>query len=789
MTTTNRSKKKSVVRQKITAPVFRLSLCGLLAVLPYFSGADVALAAPQRDKSALTNSSFATEASSTATVNPIPGRTHQLTFRQLGATFPLQLQGIQGTGGVNFSVRRDEVVTSARLRLNYSYSPALLPAISHLRILVNEQVVATIPVPNEQGGQPLQRVVDIPARLIGEFNRLNVQLIGHYTMECEDPAHSSLWANVGNDSVLELSVSPLTMVNDLAFLPEPFFDRRDVNPLTLPVVFARTPDAAQLEAAGTITSWFGALAGFRGASFPVSIGQVPANGHAVVLSLSGSGDGLLGLNKPTVGGPAVTVMSHPSDPTAKLLVISGRDAKELKRVALALAVGNPALTGPSATITEFKPIEARKPYDAPRWLASDRPVKVGELVQGDMLSVSGYSPDLIRVNFQIPPDLFAWREGGIGVNLKYRYTARPTTDKSTLNINVNGQFLRALPLRTADYNAIGPVESWFKKAIPVEDLLPAEDFFRIPFFKLPARSQLQFHYYHDMPKQGACKDVILDNMRGTVEPDSTIDISGLSHYLPMPDLAAFGNSGFPFTRFADLAESAVVLPASPELDDYSAYLTLMGLMGSVTGYPAHAVTVVVGSTGIKAVADKDLLVLASGANSPLLTQWAEDLPFSLKPEAKRFRLSEYASGLLQWWNKRPERSLPGRNEVVFTSTSTDAVIAGFESPLQSGRSVVLLASNQASGLQQAVTALIDPDLLQNVRGSVVLVHNKEVESLTADQTYYVGDLGFVARLQWWLSKHPLMLLVLGVAAASLIGALLYISLRNLAKVRLKQQAH
>lgn len=785
MITINRSKTQSVIRQKIAAPVRRLSLCGLLAVMPVFSGPDVVFAAPQKGKSPAGTTNFLADPPA-PTGSVVPVRSHKFTFRQLGATFPLQLQGIQGLGGVNFSVRRDEVVTGARLHLNYSYSPALLPAISHLRVLVNEQVIATIPVPNEQGGKPLQRVIDIPSRLIGEFNRLNIQLIGHYTMECEDPAHSSLWANVGNDSVLELSVSPLSMVNDLAFLPEPFFDRRDPNLLTLPIVFARTPDAAQLEAAGTVTSWFGSLAGFRGASFPVSVGQIPPKGHAVVLMLGGN-EGALGLGQPVANGPTVTVTAHPSDPTAKLLLISGRDAKELKRVALALAVGNPALTGPSATITEFKPSEARKPYDAPRWIASDRPVKVGELVQNEMLSVSGYSPDLIRIDFQVPPDLFTWREGGIPVNLKYRYTARPTTDKSTLNINVNEQFLRALPLRTADHSAPGTVENLLKKAIPVGDLLPAEDFFRVPLFKIPARSQLQFHYYHDMPKQGACKDVILDNMRGTVEPDSTIDISGFSHFLAMPDLAAFGNSGFPFTRLADLSESAVVLPASPELDDYSAYLTLMGLMGNVTGYPAHAVTVLMGSTGIKAVADKDLLVLASGANSPLLTQWAEYLPFSLKPEAKRFRLSEYAFGLMQWWNRGPDRASPKHSEVVFSSANTEAVIAGLESPLKSGRSVVLLASQQAAGLQQAVAALINPNLLKNIQGSVVLVRGEEVDSVTADQTYYISDLGFINHMQLWLSKHPLMLLLLGVAAASMIGALLYISLRNLAKIRLKQQ--
>lgn len=174
-------------------------------------------------------------------VQPAGGRSYRVSLRQLGAVFPLQLRGVQGASGVQFGIRNDEVVTSARLHLNYAYSPALLPDLSHIRVLVNEQVVATIAVPREQGGQGLQRVIDIPTRLIGEFNRLNLELIGHYTMECEDPAHTSLWANVGNDSVLELSVNPLTLPNDLAFLPEPFFDRRDARQLVLPIVFARAP--------------------------------------------------------------------------------------------------------------------------------------------------------------------------------------------------------------------------------------------------------------------------------------------------------------------------------------------------------------------------------------------------------------------------------------------------------------------------------------------------------------------------------------------------------------------
>jgi hypothetical protein len=45
--------------------------------------------------------------------------------------------------------------------------------------------------------------------------------------------------------------------------------------------------------------------------------------------------------------------------------------------------------------------------------------------------------------------------------------------------------------------------------------------------------------------------------------DSTIDFSKYYHFLAMPDLRAFANAGFPFSRMADLSESIVVMPKAP----------------------------------------------------------------------------------------------------------------------------------------------------------------------------------------------------------------------------------
>ena len=715
----------------------------------------------------------------------VGARKTEVTLRQLGAFYPLKLQGIQSTGGVSFSVRGDEVVTSARLRLNYAYSPALLPRLSHIKVLVNEQLADTIPVSPEEGGKNLQRDIQIPARLITEFNRINLELIGHYTLDCEDPAHTSLWANISNDSVLEMSTVTVVKDNNLARLPQPFFDQRDVRPLVLPVVFAEKPNEAVLEAAATISSWFGSLASYRSARFPVSVNKLPERGNGVLLIL-GNAAVPAGLSLPAFTGSNVSVVTNPNDPFGKLLVLRGRDGAELKKAAAALAIGAPTLTGASADIVEFTPIKPRQPYDAPNWLPNNRPVQFGELAEKATLSVSGYTPDLIRIGMHLPPDLFSWRDEGIPVSLKYRYSAPAAQNRSSLNINVNDQFLRALPLRaTVDENS-----NWWSRTVtrllPAGEMVLAEEKFHVPLFKLPAQAQLQFHYFHDMVKQGPCKDVVLDNARGTVEPDSTIDISGFPHFLAMPDLAAFGNSGFPFTRMADLSETAVVLPNQSDTSDYGVLLNLAGVMGRVTGYPAAALTVA-RADQVDTLQNKDLLVFGSSQRQPLQQRWADYLPARFDGQSKSFALSDLVYRAFSWWDKAPVNGAQARGtEVVFRSSGEDAVIAGFESPLQNGRSVVMLSSDHAGGLDQVIDALLDPERLAAIQGSVTVVRGDQVTSLLAEKSYHVGKLPPLLYMQWFLSRHPLLLMALGIAGAFLLGLVMYLALRSRARARLSR---
>lgn len=709
--------------------------------------------------------------------SPAAGAVREFNLTQLGIDYAVQLRGISGTVGIPFNVRADELVTAASFKLNYAYSPSLIPELSHLKVTVNDVLVATMAVNRADAGKPQTADIPIDRRLITEFNRINVELIGHYTRECEDPAHTSLWARIDATSTLKLTVAPLKLTNDLATLPQPFFDRRDVRRARIPFVFGAPAAGPVLEAAGLLSSWFGSLADYRGATFPVSNGELP-NGHAVVFVTPESN--IPGLTLPAIQGPALAVVDNPQDVSGKLLLVMGRNPADLRTAAAALALNSKAFAGAQAAVTAFQEPPARKPYDAPRWIPSDRALQLGELTTAADLSVTGYNPDVVRVNLQLPPDLFTWRSRGIPLDLQYRYTPRVRPDQSTLNVNVNDNFIGGLPLRSA--NPAG--DRWWNplavKLMPDGTLAEHKEII-LPPLAMGARSQLRLHYYFE-PVGGRCVPQ-LDNVRGSIDPTSKIDVSGFPHFIAMPELAAYANGGFPFSRMADLSDTAVILPDQPDNNDTETYLGLLGQIGRSTGYPALRVKV--GRSGEAAQwADKDLLVIGNLQSQPLFTQWADKMPLKRNGNAPELKLNSWIDNAVDFViGARTREDLPGAMQIAVSDDGRDAVLAGFESPLRSGRSVIA-AITTAGSKEALLNALMTPDLLKSVQGSMAIVRDTQVNSVLGGDTYYVGRLPPIAWVQWNLSRSPLLLGALVIVLALLGAAVSYAGLQLRARRRL-----
>jgi len=745
------------------------------------------LRAPRRALTRLTCALLALGGSAAAMAENAPApaapgaNSYSVTLKQLGRVYPMSLRGVESTDSVNFDVRADSIVTGAKLTLQYTYSPALLADLSQINVMVNDEVAASLPLPKEHAGELQKQVVQIPAHLITEFNRLSLQFVGHYTMSCEDPQHSSLWAKISNTSELSIEVAPLTLPNDLSIMPLPFFDRRDARALNLPFVFASAPDNATLEAAGALSSWFGAQASYRSATFSTRINQIPASGNAVVLVSGPEALQVGGVSLPAAKGPTLSVLTNPNDANGKLLVISGRDATELKRATTALVLGSQALSGSSVVIDRLDAVQPRKPYDAPNWLPTDRPVRLGELLPAKQFNVSGYNPGDITVPLNFPPDLFTWRDDGAPLDLKYRYTPQEKSTNSSFIVSFNDGLIQSQNLLPQD-----KLDSGILSALKTNDMLGRETKVRLPLNSVALQSRLQLRYMFDYIKQGECGDIIIDNMRGSVDPESTLDLSGYDHFMAMPNLGVFKDAGFPFTRMADLSQTAVVLPdnaGAPELD---AYLTVLGRFGQSTGYPATGV-LVTQAANVQAAADKDLLVLASGTNQPLLKQWADRLPATDANGQQSFHLSDLPMRVRDWFSPDADANQrKARLAMAFSGGQRSTYLTGFESPLKSGRSVVVIASGQPEGLAEATNALIGgEDYTQSIQGSLVVVRGKTIEPLVADEQYYVGSLGTVKYLQWLMSRHVLLVLLLTGLGVLVLSGVAYLALRSRAHKRLQ----
>lgn len=706
-----------------------------------------------------------------------PSRDVKLTFAQIAPPpGSMVLRGVNPDGSVEFGMRSDEVVSKALLNLEYTPSPSLLPVQSQLKVYLNDELMGVLPVTKEQLGKKTFAQLPIDPLYISDFNRVRLEFVGHYRDVCENPASSTLWLDVGRSSALELTYQTLAVKNDLSHFPVPFFDSRDNRPLTLPVVFAASPDSAQQQAAAIVASWFGSRSGWRGQNFPVLYNSLPDR-HGIVFATNDKRPDFL-RDHPAVTGPTVEMMNHPNDPYVKLLVVMGRDDKDLLQAAKGIAQGNILFRGSSVAVDEVKPLLARQPYDAPNWVRTDRAISFGELKNyAEQLQATGLQPSSINLSLNLPPDLYLLRTNGIDMKLNYRYTAPPTKDSSRMDISLNNQFLRSFSLTG------GQESNQLLMRLPViQGLLDGKTEVAIPALQLGAINQLRFDFQYMNPLPGGTVDncVTFQSVpnRVVIADDSTIDFSNYYHFLAMPDLRAFANAGFPFSRMADLSESIVVMPKTPDQTQVSTLLEAIGTIGAQTGFPAINLTLTDDGSQLQGK-NADILVIGS-------------IPDALKDD-KRIDLLVDAT---RSWVKTPQRhnDLPdimldssdrqANAQTAVSSSGAMAAVIGFQSPFDDQRSVVALLADSPRGYELLNQAMNDTGKRAAMFGSVSVVRESGVNSLRVGDVYYVGHLPWFERVWYALSNHPILLAVLAALSVVLLAWVLWRLLRILSRRRL-----
>lgn len=566
------------------------------------------------------------------------------------------------------------------------------------------------------------------------------------------------------------------MKNDLSHFPVPFFDPRDNRTNTLPMVFAGAPDVGLQQASAIVASWFGSRSGWRGQNFPVLYNQLPDR-NAIVFATNDKRPDFL-RDHPAVKAPVIEMINHPQNPYVKLLVVFGRDDKDLLQAAKGIAQGNILFRGESVVVNEVKPLLPRKPYDAPNWVRTDRPVTFGELkTYEEQLQSSGLEPAAINVSLNLPPDLYLMRSTGIDMDINYRYTMPPVKDSSRMDISLNNQFLQSFNLSSKQE------ANRLLLRIPVlQGLLDGKTDVSIPALKLGATNQLRFDFEYMNPMPGGSVDNCITfqpvQNHVVIGDDSTIDFSKYYHFIPMPDLRAFANAGFPFSRMADLSQTITVMPKAPNEAQMETLLNTVGFIGAQTGFPAINLTVTDDGSTIQGK-DADIMIIGG-------------IPDKLKDD-KQIDLLVQAT---ESWVKTPMRQTPfpgivpdesdraAETQSTLTSSGAMAAVISFQSPYNDQRSVIALLADSPRGYEMLNDAVNDSGKRATMFGSVAVIRESGINSLRVGDVYYVGHLPWFERLWYALANHPILLAVLAAISVILLAWVLWRLLRIISRRRL-----
>jgi cellulose synthase (UDP-forming) len=356
-----------------------------------------------------------------------------------------------------------------------------------------------------------------------------------------------------------------------------------------------------------------------------------------------------------------------------------------------------------------------------------------------------YGSGSVNLYFRLAPDLYFGNRSYIPFHFRYRLNKWPGGTLAHVSFHLNGVHInsRRLP------EAAGTNPQTELIGLPVQQLQPANTL-TVEFVIDNKRSQMVQTY----PEESVLRD-------------SMIDLSGLDHFTEMPRLDLFVNAGYPFTKYADLSHTAIVLPVNLAPQQISLFLSMLGFFGARTGFPVLRTTVLYPdqlSMGL----EKDVLVL----NPSVYALQGMDLSGPVHMKDGRIELSNSSDPFnrIPWTTESMER---GRAMAIINADpAPEGFVSQFESPLKNGSSVVAIDTVDATNGEAFEQLFVKGTGVSKVYGSVSILQGGLLHSYNIGQaSYSTGQIRGDERTRIWVNRHyfaipPILFLITFLIAAA-----------------------
>ncbi len=618
----------------------------------------------------------------------------------------LRLDGVHATRSITFTRPKGwTLIADPVVHVEFEHSAALIPDRSHLTVSVNDHPIGTVTLTADN---VLSGLADIrvPRGMLEDYNKLQFDVVQHYTNDCEDPFDAALWTRIKTSTWVELAYVRKPIEAELLQWPYPLVDKLGYGPTTVTLVTPGGPSRDTVEALGVVGFALGRLADYREveAADPVASAALALTPALIIGTAAEVPEALAltGVSELADDQGLVAMIPNPSDPTLPIIVVTGGGSVGLQRAAQALAGQDryQVLSGSVSFVNALTPANPpptrQSPLAAPpaaRFTLAD----LGIAAQ----TVRGYYPASIRVPVRLEGDALA-QPGGGTIRVDYAYSAQLDSRLSTMEVRLGGLTLRSVPLDKVSGEATASVSV----PLPQDLVEPASNI------------DIVFHLF---PREfDECERVSDKQLWGTIYSTTTIDLAR-DHVAEMPDLGLLRHGMWPLTALPGTGGTVAVLPDSPDGRAASAGLVLAARLGRLTHAPApdfellRAVDVTFADRQ-----DKHFILLVDATTNAVYDSLAGAGGLSL--------------------TGGPERLLANGKDLLLNATvgSPYGTIEETFSPANAQRAVLVLRALREDGLAPLVEAVTDLGKVKTLDGNVVIV--------SADGEYRVLDVA--SKVQW-----------------------------------------
>lgn len=704
---------------------------------------------------------------------------------------PVRLTDVSSSVDLFVPVSPLASMKDAAIEIRFSHSIALQERRSYLLVRLNDISLAQVPF------DPKQPVASARIRLPDDlwrsgFNKLTLAVIQHYIDNCEDGNAPELWTELKlHESNLEFSLDtderPLTL-RDIAGVFAPGLggsERALLMTSSGPEADAVVADALPLLAQALALRRQFAPLQFDYARWPAQANDTALGGasylppefagkpHVLVGTFEQLGAIIPGMLPEAVTGPHLSIDRSESIsdaqgsvivPSSVRIIVSGRNATEVKEAAAALAAMDDPLNPIAETniLAQTLTPETLAPYHA-RVLHSGQAYTFAAMGLATR-RFQGFGGHGAQLRIMMPPDYYTHDSAQAELFIDFGYGAGMGPG-SVINFKLNGDFIHG---RLLD-DPHGTSFRGYRIVLPARRLMPGPNLLDIDLMLRPETVI------------GECAGIDGRHLTAQILGSSRLVLPEFGAVATQPNLDLFGTTAFPY--LATTREQRATLIAGSESEVGSA-LTLIGKLAQVASTAHDAWHLKVGLPG--GSIEGSAVVVASAAQLPddLFDAWSIAIgrsvrwPYQALNDVREAQATPERSILdMLIRHFRSDSATTNRVPVLRGSVTQSAglgplgALTAFRNPRSStAATLTLITAADADLVQARVADLVKPELWSQVDGDLMVWENVDdpVFTLRVANTFETGSQDPWLLLRLVLSNSPWYWLGAALAAALLI---------------------